>query len=239
MNKQLKVAFVSDLHYSTKPIVPSRKGEIIPVLLADMIGKFNREIHPDLVLFGGDLINDSTAEDARRLTGVLAGIISLLDMPYCVIRGNHDLPQEEFTKIFPFRQITDVDFLRVVAFDDPELPQCNAYRRPEDYDVMRNAAKNHNGLLVSLQHCPLTPDDYCCYNYKDNHDLLALMKECGYRASIAGHHHEGIPLTECDGLQFYTPTALCAPPCSVGIMNITQNGITNVETLSVPLPDYA
>ena len=66
---EITVALISDLHYSsTRNLAcPNRRGEYIPALLAAAVKYLNRTAHPDLVLCGGDLINNPAAEDADQL----------------------------------------------------------------------------------------------------------------------------------------------------------------------------
>ena len=81
MMRNIRLALFSDLHYAAMPnaACPRRRGEYIPALLAAAVRKLNRELKPDLVLCGGDLINFPAAEDSLVLTRNLAGILGLLD----------------------------------------------------------------------------------------------------------------------------------------------------------------
>lgn len=229
--KEITVAFISDLHYSSvrNLLCPTRRGEYIPVLLTATVKYLNRTVHPDLVLCGGDLINDPAAEDAGRLTGILAGILGLLDMPCLVIRGNHDLPQEKFTRYFPFQPFVDAGFVRFVAFDDPELPGYNAFRTPEDLNRMKQAAKGWDGLLFSFQHTPLLFPGRCIYGYENAPEIISAFKESGCRGTLSGHYHDGLPLMEEDGLQFLVQNALCEPPFPGTLLRIGRQGIVSAE----------
>lgn len=228
---EVSVAFLSDLHYATMRNLrcPDRRGEYVPVLLAGLVQYLNRTVRPDLVLCGGDLIDDPAAEDADLLTGVLAGILGLLDMPCLAIRGNHDLPQARFTRHFPFRPFADAGFVRIVAFDDPELPGFNARRTPEDLTRMKRAAEGWDGVLFSFQHTPLLPPGQCCFNYENAPELLSSLRESGYRGTLSGHFHPGKPLAEADGLQFFVQPALCEPPFLGTLLRIGRNGIVAAE----------
>ena len=229
--REISIAFISDLHYSAEPnrVCPARHGEYIPVLLAGIVKRLNREIRPDLVLCGGDLINEPAAENAGRLTGIVAGILGLLDMPCCVIRGNHDLPGEDFRSRFPFHPMVDAGFVRIVAFDDPERPGYNAFRTPEDLDRMKLAADGWDGVLFSFQHTPLLPPGRCIFGYENALEVLALMRKCGYRGTLSGHYHPGVPLQEEGGLQFLVQKAICEPPFAGTLLRIGRNGIVAAE----------
>lgn len=222
----VRIAFFSDLHYASRPnrLIPERRGECAPALLARLVRVLNREIRPDLTLCGGDLINFPRARDARRLTAALAEILSLLEMPCTVIRGNHDLPARAFTRYFPFRPITDVGFVRVVAFDDPERPGYNAVRTAADTARMREAAAGWDGLLLSFQHTPLLPPGKCIVNYENADELIRNMKSWGYRAAISGHYHEGVPPESGNGLRFFVQSAFCEAPFAFTVIHAARDG---------------
>ena len=228
---EITVAFISDLHHSASRNLacPDRFGEYIPALLAGVVKYLNREVRPDLVLCGGDLINAPAAEDADRLTELLAAMLDLLDMSCLVIRGNHDLPQEKFTRHFPFQPFIDAGPVRFVAFDDPELTGFVSHRTPEDMERMERAAEGWRGPLFSFQHVPLLPPGRCIYGYDNAPEILARLKGCGYRGTLSGHHHEGLPLTEEDGLQFFIQNALCEPPFLGTVLRIDRSGIVSAE----------
>ena len=168
----------------------------------------NNEVKPDLVLIGGDLINLPDSDEAERLTSIIAEILKLLDMPFIAIRGNHDIEQKRFVKYFPFKQVYDMDFLRIVSFDDAETPNYNATRCIGYLQIMRNLA-NFNGVKFSFQHTPLTPENCCIYSYDNAKDVLNLMKEHNYRGALSGHCHNGIELFENNGLHFFVQNAIC------------------------------
>ena len=233
--RDIRLALVSDLHYaaSANAACPLRRGEYIPALLAAAVRKLNRELKPDLVLCGGDLINFPAAEDALTLTRNLAGILGLLDMPCVTIRGNHDLTDAEFTGLFPFRNVVDAGPVRIVSFSDPELPGFHAFRTEDDLKRMKEAAADWDGLLFSFQHVPLVPRGRCIYEYRNAEAILQLMRDCGYRGSISGHYHDGIPLFEENGLQFFVQSAMCESPFAVSLVDIGGTGIAGVETIRI------
>ena len=228
---EITISIISDLHYSsTRNLTcPTRRGEYIPALLAAAVKYLNQTAHPDLVLCGGDLINEPDAKDADQLTAVLAGILGLLDMPCLVIRGNHDLPQEQFTRYFPFQPTAEAGFVRIAAFDDPELPGCNAFRTPEDLNRMKQAADGWDGILFSFQHTPLLPPGQCIFGYENAEETITQLKANGYRGTLSGHYHAGKPLTEENGLQYFVQSALCEPPFIGTLIRIGRQGIVSAE----------
>ena len=231
----VKIAVLSDFHYSLEPntACPERRGEYLPAILAAMVKKLNCEVKPDLVLIGGDLINFPDAPEAERLTAIIAEILSLLDMPYTVIRGNHDLEQEKFVKFFPFKKVTDIKFVRIVAFDDAETPGYNAVRSEADLKAMAEFA-DWDGIKLSFQHTPLLPQGKCIYNYDNAEEIFEVMLKNNYCGAISGHYHEGIKLFSADKLQFFVQNALCESPFGATLLEISREGIISADEIIPP-----
>ncbi len=234
----VKVAIVSDLHYAAEPnpLIPKRRGELAAILLLRAVHRFNRFIKPDIVLVTGDLINQPDAPDADVLSAELRDILALLKMPYIVIPGNHDLKNEAFYRIFPRpAQFTDIGKVRFVTFDDPETPGYNALRTPADIEFMRRARAGWTGPLVSVQHVPLLPRQTAPYNYDNSDELLAVLEECGYTASVSGHYHNGLAPMQHGATTLVTAAATCETPFPYSIMEIGDDGKVTVqqETLSL------
>lgn len=228
---QIRIAFVSDLHYALTPnkACPNRMGHKIPELLDRFVEKLNREIKPHLVLCGGDLINDPEAANAETLLQTLQEKFSRLEMPCCVIRGNHDPAQEIFTKYFPFHETFDVGFVRIVSFDDPEQPGYNALRTEKDLLRMKEAAGNRDRVIFTFQHTPLTPPGECIFSYTNADEILQLMKEISCRGTLSGHYHKGMALHEKDSLQFLVQSAFCENPFSFTLLEVKRSGIISAE----------
>lgn len=233
----IRIAFVSDLHYALTPnnACPCRMGHKIPELLDIFVEKLNTEIKPDLVLCGGDLINDPEAGNAESLLRTLQEKFSRLEMPSCVIRGNHDPSQEIFTKYFPFHKTFDVDFVRIVSFDDPEQPGYNALRTGKDLLRMKEAAGDRDRVIFSFQHTALTPPGECIFSYSNADEILQLMKDSPYRGTLSGHYHEGKALYEKDSLQFFVQRAFCENPFAFSLLNVKRSGIISAEQYCIEM----
>lgn len=234
--ENIKIAFISDLHYSLADnhTNPERCGQQALAILDRAVSILNHDIRPDLVLVGGDVINIPDGEDAEELTAALAATLGKLLMPCTVIRGNHDMEQERFVKSFPFRRVTDVSFVRIVAFDDRETPGYNAERSEEDIRFMENV-ETSGRLVFSFQHTPLTPPGSCIYSYDNAGKMLSLMREKGWRGALSGHYHAGIGLMEEEGLQFFVQSALCEKPFAMSILTVGRSGIEAVEKIQLPV----
>lgn len=234
----IKAAIISDLHYSTQPnpAIPKRRGELAAALLQRAVHRFNRFIKPDIVLVTGDLIDQPGAPDARPLSAELRDILALLQMPYIVIPGNHDLKNSEFYRIFPRpAEFTDIGNVRFVSFDDPETPGYNARRTPPDIELMRRARAGWRGHLVSVQHVPLLPRHIPPYNYDNAEELLEIFVECGYTASVSGHFHDGLPPLPHGSTTLITAAAACETPFPYYIMDIADDGKVSVTQENIAL----
>lgn len=234
----IRIAVITDFHYSEipNPYIPQRCGEFADTLLLRAVHRFNRFIKPDIVLVGGDLLNDPTTPDAEELTEILHEILTLLKMPFIVIPGNHDLKSHDFYSIFPRpKRFTDIGNVRFVAFDDPEMPGYNAIREADSIETMRAARTNWNGQLVALQHVPLVPPNACQYNYANAPELLKIMTDCSYTASISGHLHGGLPVIKHNGVTLITAPATCEAPFPYQIIEITDDGTVSNKTETLAL----
>lgn len=232
MKNEVKIALISDLHYTLEPnpACPMRRGELALELLDSVIEQLNCDIRPDLVLCGGDLINFPDAPEAGELTGRLAEKFAALTMPYAVIRGNHDLKQPEFVKYFPFPETTDCNFVRIIAFDDEETPGYNARRSNEDLARMKQSAKDWDGIWFSFQHTPLTEAGRCLYGYEEADRLLEELTGSGCSGTLSGHYHLGHPLYRYGNLQILIQGALCEAPFTGSLLTVTEQGITSAAT---------
>lgn len=232
-NGEVRIVFLSDLHYALQANLscPKRKGEYAPALLARLVKKINWEIKPDLVLCGGDIINFPEADEAERLTGIMADILALCNMPLVVVRGNHDIAGDGFNRYFPLSEVTDAGFVRIVAFDDEERPGYNARRSQTDIQRMIQAAENFDGVLFSFQHVPLLPAGCCVFGYENSAEILEVMRRNRYRGTLSGHYHRGIELFTDDSLQFFVQSALCEEPFSASLLRIDRNGIAAIRTI--------
>ncbi len=234
----IRAAVISDLHLAAEQNVhiPGRRGEIADILLLRAVRRLNRFIKPDIVLITGDLINAPGSADAVKLSETLRDTLALLTMPYLVIPGNHDLKNQEFYRIFPKpEKFTDVGKVRFVAFDDAETPGYNAVRSAGDLEIMREARDGWDGFLVSVQHVPLLPPGMLPYNYDNAAEVLAVMKECGYRASISGHYHPGFQPTVYKGTTLITVKATCETPFTYQLVEIGDDGQVEVREEALAL----
>lgn len=210
-----RVAVISDIHYTASRSHPKRRGELGRQLLTRVIERLNEELHPDLVVLLGDLVDvpdgEETLERLRELRATLEG----LKAPALVLPGNHDPLPERFYEVMPRPAGTvDVAGVRFVSFVDKEEPGWNASRSQEDLARMQDLRRGHTGPLVALQHVPVLPRGAtdCPYTYTNLDDILRLTEEQEITLSIGGHHHPGTPLVRRGKNAFLCVKALGEAP---------------------------
>jgi len=229
----IKIAVATDLHYSQakNAALPERAGEIADILLHRFIKMLELVEHPDAVVFGGDLVDRGD----RALLAVLADKINQMTVPSLVIRGNHD--PADFFDCFPgHSEMITVNNVRLIAFDDEERPGYNAYRNQGEMAKFDRARRDFDGLLVSVQHVPLSPQELP-YNYTNREEIFAKMRKTGCVLSISGHLHAGADLCRRDGAAFVTVPALCESPFCYAVIELSDDGSVKYEVKEFRLPD--
>jgi len=211
---KIKIAIISDIHATEKPEKPEIRGELAENLLLRGVNRFNRWIRPDVVIVGGDLVDNGGSKTAPEDLAKIRGILDKLNCPYIVVRGNHDPIAEDFYKIFDRKDQFEMKGCRFLTFDDPEEPNYCARRTIEQLDRLKSARTSFNGPIISIQHVPLflpgTSD--CPYNYTNAEQIIAEMKKYKIFMSVSGHFHNGMGLVESDGLNFIGAPAICESP---------------------------
>jgi len=205
----MKISVISDLHYSDHPNsrIPGRRGEIVLNILDSAVDFLNREYHPGLVICAGDLLDDPARDD---LLPEVVRHLNRLNSPVIAIPGNHDPVSAVFYRSVPRPpEHLDLEGIRFIPFtDDPERPNWNAARTPEETGRMIRLASAFEGPSVSIQHVPLfrPGSGSACYNYEYAETIIDIMRDSGVKLTVSGHYHEGMnPVS--DG----SVTALAAP----------------------------
>ena len=207
-----------------------RRGDIVDILLLRTIHRLNRYIKPDVTIFPGDLADNADSVEGRNRLRAMRKTIDLLDSPTIVLPGNHDGNVDLFYKIFDEPpDLTDINGYRFVSFtDDPEEPNWNARRLPENLRVMRVARRGFTGPIIALQHVCLHPPDInvCPYNYTNADDIITEMRNNDIFFSIASHFHAGFDVVEQNGINYFCAPALCESPFPFTVIDINDRDIT-------------
>ncbi len=240
----MRIAVISDLHFSRKPSGPDagRVGKFADIFLLRAVRRLKRFLRPDLVFIGGDLLDEPDSPDAAALLLELKNILALLDMPVIVIPGNHDPAPEVFYQVMPRPpEFLDVGDCRFIPFPyDPQTEGWNARREPAELARMERLATSHTGSIVSLQHVPLFPSESCdCpYNYDNSSEVVTAMRAAGVTLSISGHYHKGFQIIDQNGLSAVAAPALCESPFRFLTLELDNGGkLVRTETHSLSMPE--
>ncbi len=225
----IKLVFLSDLHFSRQSNVacPERCGHYADVLLLRAVHRIKRYIKPDVVIIGGDLINDPEAADAPELLKELKTVTDILECPVVAIPGNHDPEPETFYKIFDSAgEYVDVKGCRIVPFLDRETPGFNAVRSDSDLKKLSSARQGFSGQLITLQHVPVFPvgTTRCPYNLDNAGEAIHTMEDSGVSLALAGHYHSGFEAVTSNGIKLSTASAFCEFPFAYYIIEIDDSG---------------
>jgi histidinol phosphatase-like PHP family hydrolase len=225
---RIKIAVITDVHYSKDTPVASRQGHIGDILLLRTVHRLNKMIRPDVTLVLGDTINDPASPQAPDLLKELKAILGLLESPLIMIPGNHDLPEGRFYETIDRPpEFLDISGFRFVCFLDPEEPGWNARRLPRDLARMKAARQGYDGPIVAIQHVPVFPPgtSECCYGYTNIDEVMAATRENGFTLSIGGHYHPGAGLVRQGENAFIAAGALCESPFSFLVIEVDGDDI--------------
>ncbi len=235
---KLKIALISDLHYSknANQRIPSRRGEIADQLLEKTIKRLNRYIKPDITLLLGDLLDSPDSSDAIQLMLKLKTILDTLKTPYIAIPGNHDPQPERFYTVFPRQKLaTDIKGVRILSFIDAEAPGYNATRSEKDLKRMEKAATDFKGSVITIQHVPIFPPERkkCAYNYTNIEKIIQVLDNTGIRLNISGHFHAGFKRFNHRKSAFLCVPAFCESPHQFSILEIYSKNMLSVSYKSL------
>lgn len=236
MSDTVRIALVSDIHYTHQPMNPVAKLSGAQVL-EHAVNVINQSIRPDATLILGDLLNDPDLPDAPDLLKELATIIDRLDSPSIVIPGNHDLPPDLFYQIIPTPpDVLDINGTRIVWFIDPEAPDYHAQRTDANFARMRQVCCEFAGPIVAMQHVPVVPPaaKRARFNYTNVDDIVNLATELDITLHVAGHLHPGVELTQFNRGWYYVVKALREPPYNFAVATVSGGHVDIEEhTLAV------
>ena len=220
----MKIAVITDLHYAKEKNLacPDRMGEKAKELLSAAATRLNREIKPDILLVGGDLVNNS---NDTELLKELDEILQTVQSPKIIIPGNHDPEPERFYQYIQRPpEFLDLDGFRFLAFpNDLQTDGYNARRRPDDLLRMKKLSLEKPTIL--FQHVPLYKRDTikCYYNYDNAEEIF---ESCGnVILSISGHEHTGFQPSFCSPFPVVIAPALCEGKNPFAVIELTAECI--------------
>ena len=220
----VKIAVITDLHYAKEKNLacPDRAGEKAAQLLSEAAIRLNKEIKPDILLVGGDLIN--TPDDAFLLEE-LAEIFQTVNCPQIIIPGNHDPNPDIFYQYFQKPpEFMDIAGIRFLAFpEDLQTEGYNARRTPEDLERMKIHCSSVPTIL--FQHVPFYKRDSikCHYSYDNAEEIFESCRNV--ILSISGHEHAGFQPSFRSQFPVVIVPALCEGKNPFAIIELTTEGI--------------
>ncbi len=229
----MKIVVLSDLHYNSAATAdsPHPLGRFSDIFLLRAVHRINRWIKPDLVILCGDLTNRGAGADDLR---TLKQYIDMIEAETIILRGNHDLPAEEFYSILPEPpEVLDIGGFRFVSFNDKEFEIWSAERSAEDIARGRRLAEEFGGRTVFVQHVPLfrpgTIDSHCrVRNAEEALDANVFL-------TISGHLHA---FRQYDGAcGCVVAPALSDETMPYLVVTIEDNGKVRAETETLAIPD--
>jgi len=216
----------------------ARRHDLMPYLLPMALKQAQEEFQPDLILLGGDHVDDGFGAYGRdELTQVRDLVQDLAQVPVRWLYGNHDGPQEQFTELFGDLNWTqDVGGVRVVGLNsgsmEPEEEQESSRVAVEE---LRDALDTNEGeQVVVAVHQWIYPTDARGYSLARAEEALALIEDnpCVI-AAISGHYHDG-QYEEKNGIHYCTGRSLCEPPFCYTTYEIANETMTRSEYALAP-----
>lgn len=89
----LRIGIITDLHFGPRTLFQGRlrkMSDMAPELTAAFVRRMNEEVHPDLVLTLGDVVEDESLELDRQRYQKAMQVLSGLKAPVQHVVGNHD-----------------------------------------------------------------------------------------------------------------------------------------------------
>lgn len=210
---KIKIAAISDMHYALEKNIscPERHGEHALEFIDAAIARINRDIRPDVLLVGGDLIN---FPNQHELLKPVAEHLANIKCPMIVIPGNHDPEPEIFYKYLPEpAPCTDICGYRFAIFpDDKQTEHYNCYRSPS---VFNRIGPLDGAPLILFQHVPLCMAEEKCssYGFINCGEVITDALKRNAFFSIGAHFHGGIAPQMKARLPHFVIPSLCENPC--------------------------
>jgi len=107
----MKFAFITDIHignYRPERGIYRKVTPLAPKLLEQFVQTMNEEFHPDFVVQGGDLIEDTNRDADRSNMHMGLAILSRLHCPVYHLVGNHEmkyLTRTDLKKLFHYKNL--------------------------------------------------------------------------------------------------------------------------------------
>lgn len=241
----MKIGFVTDIHFRSAVAGTSRQvrresrraGELLDRCLGDLAHE-----KVDLVICGGDCVDDANLPGALEDVADLAERFATSGLRFIVVPGNHDPDPRLFYTLVPrpprLMRIGDCEIM--TFFDDAYAPGVE--RSERSADAMQAMAQTLGtpapelALTLLVQHFVVFPEHVGTgYNhtYINDAEIRAIVEQSPRRVAVlSGHQHGGYELTEHNGVSYFTGRALCEAPFPYYVLH-TDGPTLRVESRSL------
>ena len=246
-----RVAFVSDLHLSTRGYGTSRVLHRTEERLKQAVASLNED-HLDAVVFNGDLVQNGTKAEYDAFDRIVAD----LEPPLFAVPGNHDLidrvdgatPQltlPEFERRyaptpFPYRvRIGGVDLIGLSSNASTRAALTDSFSgrvSSSTLEWLAGATSEATCPIVSVhhalatvreryrneqQHLPLENGD--CPAFENGEELISVLEEESEPLVVTGHLH--VPtVVRSAGITEFTLPPLGPYPCGYTVLDVGSQG---------------
>jgi len=206
-------------------------GYLVPMALRQGL----TEDRPDLVLFGGDLVDDGFAPIGRDELLQVRGLVTSQvggAVPVDWLYGNHDGPQEQFAGLFgPLNWTRDVAGVRIVGLNSGSMePEEEQESSRVALAHLRDALATNDGLpVVVTLHQWIWPTDVRGYSFARAEEALELIEDDPHVvAVISAHYHSG-RVEERNGIHYCTARSLAEPPFCTSTFEVAEGALVWTE----------
>ncbi|MBQ7651229.1 MAG: metallophosphoesterase [Victivallales bacterium] len=190
---ELKIAAISDMHYTPEPKVqvPKRYGNHSLAFVDAAIRRIDDDIRPDILLVAGDLVD---LPEQEELLKEIAPHILKAKSPMIVIPGNHDPAPEIFYRYLPEPPpYVDINGHRIAIF--PNDKGANGFKATREPKEEFRFGPDDGTPVIMFQHVPIALDGETSntHTYENAEGIIANALSHNAVFSIAAHFHGGQP----------------------------------------------
>lgn len=252
----MRILYCSDFHYQIK-YPHAEKGyksifnkvENIEKRISEVLGR--KDI--DLILIGGDLCEDGSIADYKRLKEM---IDENIQVPYLLTLGNHDIRSNFYQGFFnqkaskPYNEVMDIEDYRIIAFDNSNHKHSAGIITSEQKEWLIETIKNsHDKKVIIMMHHHILAKQHEMPPLSLEEDLLEIISHRPVELILTAHTHypyEGslgdARLLSCGGLNFQAywdgDELVFTNKASYTIIDLEKDEIEVIE-LDDPLQVYA
>lgn len=229
----MRIAQITDLHaryhLPNTSRISCRRSRWVWALFRKALEVLKQEVHPDLLVISGDLVDVPFYAIEKRDPSILSlaredylelhRSLEESEIPYLAFWGNHD-DEATFRSVFPLPSLA-------FSLQSSRAPHNLSFRfqtfpfdgEKEDHFPYRDLSRYPSpppgtGPLIHLQHYVITPPLNESYPHTYQNAETIMEWNCSQKVtlSIGGHYHPGYPPVLHKGTLYATGAAFCEPP---------------------------